>query len=297
MHQSSMLKVKAFLEVHAAKTEIDQPLTVLDIGSASYGKPAHSYRSLTDAAGLIYTGLDMQEGNNVDIVPKNPIIYDEIERETFDLVISGQAFEHNPFFWATFCEVARVLKQGGHVMIIAPSAGAVHRFPFDCWRFYPDSWVALCALSGLELNEVIYDPDLKLTQVRGSQWGDSAVVATKPRFSSAEEEKLFYMRLELLTWPYRHMGNPVVAPEKMNAGAVVSAYGELAAKIPGAPAAPAASPAAPQSPAKNPAVQQVAAQNVAVRQAAAKKAAAMKAAANGAAAARSAGEDDAVPAE
>lgn len=170
-------------------------------------------------------------------------------------------------------------------MIIAPSAGAVHRFPFDCWRFYPDSWVALCALSGLELDGVIYDPDLKFTQVRGSQWGDSAVVATKPRFSSAEEEKLFYMRLELLTWPYRHMGNPVVAPEKMNAGAVVSAYTELAAKIPGAPPAQAASPAAPQAPTKN----------VAARQAAAKHAAAMKAAATRTAGAASAGEDKAVP--
>jgi hypothetical protein len=37
----------------------------------------------------------------------------------------------------------RVLKPTGLLYINAPSNGAYHRYPVDCWRFYPDSGVAL----------------------------------------------------------------------------------------------------------------------------------------------------------
>ena len=33
---------------------------------------------------------------------------------------------------------SRVLVPGGLACIIAPGAQGVHRFPVDCWRFYPD---------------------------------------------------------------------------------------------------------------------------------------------------------------
>ena len=42
-----------------------------------------------------------------------------------------------------FNEALRVLKPTGLLYINAPSNGAYHRYPVDCWRFYPDSGVAL----------------------------------------------------------------------------------------------------------------------------------------------------------
>ena len=56
----------------------------------------------------------------MDLVPKHPFVWNEIANETFDFVVSGQTFEHNPFFWITFAEMARVLTQGGLLLIIAP---------------------------------------------------------------------------------------------------------------------------------------------------------------------------------
>ncbi len=46
-----------------------------------------------------------------------------------------------------------MLTPDGLVAVIAPSGGYVHQYPLDCWRFYPDSWGALCAYVGLTLEE------------------------------------------------------------------------------------------------------------------------------------------------
>jgi hypothetical protein len=42
-----------------------------------------------------------------------------------------------------FNETLRILKPTGLLYINAPSNGIFHRYPVDCWRFYPDSGVAL----------------------------------------------------------------------------------------------------------------------------------------------------------
>lgn len=47
------------------------------------------------------------------------------------------------FFWLTFMEILRILKSDGILLITVPANAAVHRYPVDCWRFYPDSGMAL----------------------------------------------------------------------------------------------------------------------------------------------------------
>ncbi|OGT07233.1 MAG: hypothetical protein A2143_11680 [Gallionellales bacterium RBG_16_57_15] len=46
-------------------------------------------------------------------------------------------------FWVLFIEILRVLKPAGLLYLNVPSNGPFHRYPVDCWRFYPDSGVAL----------------------------------------------------------------------------------------------------------------------------------------------------------
>src|ERR1700733_9200051 len=185
MHITSRLKMEAFLGAYGVKGK-----SILDIGSRSTRRREYTYKVSADNWKLKYTGLDFETGRNVDVVPENPYIWNELETEQFDYVISGQAFEHNPFMWITFCEIARVLKPGGIAFIIAPSAGMVHRFPFDCWRYYPDSWAALCTLTGLHLTETLRESSVNKL-VPGSGWLDSAVVATKPTFGSSEQSDIF----------------------------------------------------------------------------------------------------------
>ena len=50
-------------------------------------------------------------------------------------------------FWVSYLEILRILKPVGLFYLNAPSDGAVHKYPVDCWRFYPDSGQALVTWS------------------------------------------------------------------------------------------------------------------------------------------------------
>jgi SAM-dependent methyltransferase len=151
---------------------------VLDVGS--YGVNG-TYRELFDPKIWSYTGLDVVSGPNVDVVARR--VFDwPIGDGEFDLVISGQAFEHISYFWATMIEIARVLRPAGHAVLLAPSRGPQHRVPADCWRFYPDGFTALASWSGLELTYVTnpWKRDSRLDSASMARWGDTGGVFRKP---------------------------------------------------------------------------------------------------------------------
>lgn len=126
----------------------NQKLKVIDVGSYDVNG---SYKQFFPLPDFEYRGLDMSPGPNVDIVPKNTYNWREIETDAFDIVISGQAFEHIEFFWVTMSEMVRILKPGGLICIIAPNGFGEHRYPVDCWRFFTDGLVALARYTSLEV--------------------------------------------------------------------------------------------------------------------------------------------------
>jgi SAM-dependent methyltransferase len=171
VHDASLLKAQAFRDAY-----LTAEARVLDVGSMSH-LAQDSYRPIF--AGFDYVGLDIAEGPNVDVVPADPYSWTEIPSGSFDAVISGQTFEHNPFFWLTMAEMTRVLRPGGLAWVSAPSRGRVHRYPLDCWRFYPDAAAALTAYVGLELVESYVEPQ-RDRAVKGAMWGDFVMVARRP---------------------------------------------------------------------------------------------------------------------
>jgi SAM-dependent methyltransferase len=186
---------------------------VLEIGSKAHDAQ-DTYRPLFPAPRFAYTGLDIEAGNNVDIVPANTFVWSEIADGCFDLCLSASTFEHNPFFWITFAEVARVTRPGGLALIIAPGAGHVHRYPYDCWRFYPDSWGALCTMTGMELVESYFETDKIVAANPENIWRDSAVVARKPRLSGPELDA-FHARLRKIVSLFVDERPPSqIAPER-----------------------------------------------------------------------------------
>jgi len=128
----------------------ERHLDILDIGSMDVNG---SYRSLFSRRSWRYVGADIQSGANVDIVLGDHYRWRQIRSDSYDVVVSGQAFEHIPFFWLTMQEIARVLKPGGLCCIVAPSEGPEHRYPQDCWRFLPDGMRALADFAGLDVLE------------------------------------------------------------------------------------------------------------------------------------------------
>ena len=115
-----------------------QPILVGEIGAQDVNG---SLRSICPE-GVKYVGFDIQAGANVDYVMKDPYRI-PAKDSTFDVLLSTSCFEHTPLFWLMFQEILRVLKPGGLFYLCAPANGDFHRYPVDCWRFYPDSGFAL----------------------------------------------------------------------------------------------------------------------------------------------------------
>ncbi|MHB9099400.1 MAG: methyltransferase domain-containing protein, partial [Syntrophales bacterium] len=130
-----------------------------------------------------YCGIDMAAGKNVDIVLQDPYNWREVKSGSADVVISGQAFEHIECFWLSMLEIARVLKSDGLCCLIAPSGGPEHRYPVDCWRFFPDGFAALARFACLEVSEV-YSQNGTTGYADGSDmWQDTVLVCRKPASS------------------------------------------------------------------------------------------------------------------
>ena len=183
MHESSYLKMQGFVDnyVDFSNHELTR---VLDVGSMIVVPNALTYRTIFKDRNVEYVGLDVEPGLNVDYVPHDPYSWQEIGDDSFDVIISGQAFEHVPYFWITAAEMSRVLRPGGFLCMVFPSSGAVHRYPFDCWRFYPDSAQAITQYAGLELIEADTEKSGFRKRVR-TDWKETMVIARK---SSAHDE-------------------------------------------------------------------------------------------------------------
>jgi len=134
MHKEAKEEAIRFSELYLKDAE---NLQILDVGSYSVNG---SLREVFEKHGN-YTGLDIQEGKNVDIVsPVDNFIFTD---NMFDVIVSSSCFEHNIVFWKTFEEMIRVAKSEALIFINTPSRGGYHGYPLDCWRFYKDAYKAL----------------------------------------------------------------------------------------------------------------------------------------------------------
>lgn len=178
MHKSSILRMKWFVDQYASKLPRKE-VRVLDVGSYDVNG---SYKHLFADAKYLYTGMDIAAGPNVDIVQTNPYDWSAIPTESFDVVISGQAFEHIEFFWITMSEMTRVLKKDGLICVIAPNGFKEHRYPVDCWRFFSDGMLSLARYTCLE---PVHAHTNCAPRVDGAEWysrtnADAMLVARKP---------------------------------------------------------------------------------------------------------------------
>jgi len=184
MHKSSLDKMNKFREDYLDE-HLHRKLKILDIGSCDVnGSYKHIFE---DVDNWIYVGADITVGNNVDVVLADLYDWKEIKSNTYDVVITGQTFEHIEFFWITVLEIWRILKPGGYCCIIAPSAGHEHKFPVDCWRFYPDGFRALCKYSGLVELKIYTQWDSMNYDDGSDVWRDSVLICKKPHLPFIQE--------------------------------------------------------------------------------------------------------------
>lgn len=151
MHISSQKNMEKCYKKYIFGNFLDnkEEISVLDVGSIDING---SFRQIFKHDKIKYIGVDLEDGNGVDIVLEDPYKY-PFQSCSMDVVISGQTFEHCEFFWKSFEEMCRVLKLDGYLCLISPSSGNIHRFPVDCYRFLPDSYNALAKWVNINQNE------------------------------------------------------------------------------------------------------------------------------------------------
>lgn len=186
MHSSALGRMETCIHRYMRQ---DRHYDLLDFGSFVNRGQTLDHRILLQNYDCTITGVDIQAGRNVDIQMTRPYRI-PVPSNSQDIVISGQVFEHIPFPWASFLEIARVLKSGGYFFITVPSRGHRHG-TYDLWRYYADSMRAFAAFADLELVEAhtSWPPakegkrhDLANVDTEDDYWGDTTGVFRKPRW-------------------------------------------------------------------------------------------------------------------
>lgn len=141
MHRSAMQHGQRFFETYIPQLTAAKP-TVVEIGAQDVNG------TLRDVCprGPEYIGLDFADGKGVDRIMRDPY-HLPLEDASVDIVVSSSCFEHAEFFWLAVLDIMRVLKPGGLLYMNVPSNGLFHRYPVDCWRFYPEAGKALAKWS------------------------------------------------------------------------------------------------------------------------------------------------------
>lgn len=168
MHNESMLLM----------VEMVQDLTtgrkVLDVGSYDVNG---TYRPLIESLGHTYTGVDIQDGPNVDVVMEQPYLL-PFEDGEFDLVISGSVMEHVAKPWLWIPELCRVLKPGGRLCVVTHWSFPFHEYPIDTFRYMPDGLRSLLSeasnMKELDIrmansSDVVLKAEKNLTTTKGKK--------------------------------------------------------------------------------------------------------------------------------
>ena len=151
MHESVMTWVQA----KKVEYGLDGPLHTLEVGSFDVNGSA---RGLFDQTN--YTGIDIADGPGVDMVLSSHELNGHFLVDSFDLVVSTEALEHDSNPWLTVGQVWDVLKPGGLYIVTARGNSFGEHNPPDYYRFLPAGMQVLLEQAGFQVLEVSEDPQV-----------------------------------------------------------------------------------------------------------------------------------------
>jgi SAM-dependent methyltransferase len=136
----------------AAKLDDARPISVLDVGSYDVNG---TFKPLVASHGWHYTGLDIRQGPNVDIVAADPYCY-PIADGAYHVVIAGNMAHGVAEPWRWIHELTRVLRLGGLLAVVVPWNLGINAHPHDYWRYMPDGLAHLFDLTDQLTDYEIY---------------------------------------------------------------------------------------------------------------------------------------------
>jgi ubiquinone/menaquinone biosynthesis C-methylase UbiE len=168
MHPSALTAGTLF-----ARTYLEPQMRVIDLGGRNVNG---SLRPAIEAMGIHFISVDMEPDASVDVVvpPGQRLPFGD---SSIDAVVTTSCFEHDPCFWMTIREMARVTKSGGYLYANAPSSGNYHGHPGDNWRFYKDAGQALAFWCAQAINGSRYGLSvLETFHIDSPPWNDFCCV-------------------------------------------------------------------------------------------------------------------------
>lgn len=142
---------------------------VIEIGSKQYGStiPWRKY-----FPGVDYVGIDMQDGDGVDLVLD--IAQADVELPAAaDLLICCSVLEHVKRPWIAAQSIERMVRPGGFVYVAVPWVWRYHPYPDDYWRFSFSGIRELFA--GVDWTEQVYSTSREREFVPAQSGEDNAM--------------------------------------------------------------------------------------------------------------------------
>ncbi len=113
---------------------------ILEIGSRSRSGIT---RTELVPSHLEYTGIDIIDGPNVDVVGDAHSLGRHFQQNTFDAVYSMSVFEHLAMPWKVAVEINKILKPSGVMLHTSHQSWPIHEAPCDYWRYSENTWKSI----------------------------------------------------------------------------------------------------------------------------------------------------------
>lgn len=131
-------------ELRRALSELDGDVVDVGCGQAPYRPmfPPRVRRYVgVDRSRVPVPGIELIDGDAHDL---------PLPDASFDAAVSFQALEHMERPTDCLCEMARVLRPGGRLVVTVPGVWALHEAPRDFWRFTRYGLLEMARAAGLE---------------------------------------------------------------------------------------------------------------------------------------------------
>ncbi|WP_051327812.1 methyltransferase domain-containing protein [Desulfatirhabdium butyrativorans] len=167
-------------EFRKAMEAVGPGCRVLEIGSRA--RSGVRNRDALVPEGMAFTGLDILDGDGVDVVGDAHELSRHFRKNTFDFIYSLNVFEHLLMPWKVAVEMNRVMKPGGQVLVLSHQSFPLHDIPCDFWRFSDRAWHGLFNVyTGFEVvRTALYDrvrvlPHVMYAGTRDTQYASAFI--------------------------------------------------------------------------------------------------------------------------
>jgi 2-polyprenyl-3-methyl-5-hydroxy-6-metoxy-1,4-benzoquinol methylase len=138
--------IYGFLEEHISKYRHLAKGKLIDVGCGQ--KPfKHLFENIDS-----YYGVDIVENSQADLICD--VLDLKIEDSSADTVLCTQVLEHVSEPNTLMCELSRICKKGGVVLLTAPHICRIHLEPYDFFRFTRFGLKYLFERNGFEIIEI-----------------------------------------------------------------------------------------------------------------------------------------------